>query len=146
MGYASPGPALKFARKTLTLTGAAGAGQSASPISLFTITGMVSVALIVGRCTSSLVSAGGGTIALGVTGATTLFIGATTGTAITTSAMIWASTTPNAQGIAAPAALKDIVIAANVIGTVAVADITAGVIEFDVYYLPLSAGAGLVAA
>jgi len=137
-------PALQFARKTLTFTGGAGAGLSGSAITLFTITGMVSVSLIVGRCTTSLTSAGGGTLALGVTGSTTLFIAATTGTSLTTTNMIWMSATPTAAGLAAPAAVKDIVITANIIGTVAAADITAGVLEFDVYYLPQSAGAGLV--
>lgn len=142
MNLVQRGP-LRVARKTITFTGGAGAGQSASPITIFTITGQVDVSLIMGRCTTSLTSAGGGTLALGVTGGTTLFIGATTGTTITTTAAIWASTTPNAFGIAAPAALKDIIIMANILGTVGTADITAGVIEVICYYLPLSAGAGL---
>jgi len=140
--YAPPPGALKFTRKTLTFTGAAGLGATGA-VPLFTITGLVNVSLIVGRCTTSLTSAGGGTLALGVTGATTLFIAATTGTALTTTDKIWASATPQANGIAAPAALKDIVIGQDIIGTVAVANITGGVLEIDCYYLPLSAGAGL---
>ena len=140
-----PGPSgpLQVARKTLTFTGAAGLGLSGSAITFFTITGTVNVSLIVGTCTGSLVSAGGGTLALGVTGATTLFIGATTATTITTTAKTWASTTPNATGIAAPAAIKDIIIAANILGTVGTADITGGSIEIECYYLPLLAGSGL---
>lgn len=135
---------LQFARKTLTFTGGANLGQSASPITFFTITGMVSVSLIMGRCTTSLTSAGGGTLALGVTGSTALFIAATTATTLTTTNNIWMSTTATANGLAVPAALKDIVIGQNILGTVAVGDITAGVLEIAVYYLPLSAGSGLV--
>ena len=128
--------------KTITFTGAAGAGAVGS-VALWTVTGEVLIAIIAGRCTSSLVSAGGGDVALGVTGATTLFIGATTATGITTTANIWASTTPNAQGIAAPAALKDIIIDSNVIITVGTGDVTGGVIDFAAYYLPLSPGSGI---
>jgi hypothetical protein len=141
----SPQSELKFVRKTVTLTGAAGLGALGTPtIALFTVTGMNSVALIVGRCTTSLTSAGGGTLILGVTGSTSLFIGVTTGTALTTTNNIWMTTTPTANGLAAPAAVKDITITQNIIATVATADITAGVLEFDVYYLPLSPGASIV--
>ena len=129
-------------QKTLTFTGAAGLG-AVGAVPLYTVTGEVLIAIIAGRCTVSLASAGGGTLALGVTGATTLFIGATTGTAITTTDNIWASATPNAQGIAAPAALKDIIIDSNIILTVATADITSGAIDFTLYYLPLSPGSGI---
>ena len=128
--------------KTITFTGAAGAGAVGS-VALATVTGEVLIAIIAGRCTVSLASAGGGDLALGVTGATTLFIGATTATGITSTANIWASTTPNAQGIAAPAALKDIIIDSNLILTVGTGDITSGAIEFTLYYLPLSAGSGI---
>ena len=144
MSYAPPAGPLKYITKTVAFTGAAGLGQLASPtVSVFTTTGEVFVGLIVGRCTESFTSAGGGTLALGVVGGTTLFIGATTATALTTTADIWASTTPNAFGIAAPAALKDIVIRGNVIMTVGTADVTDGTLEIHCYYMPLSAGSGL---
>ena len=142
MSISSP-RALREVRKTLTFTGGAGLGQSASPITFFTITGAVNVSLIAGVCNTSLVSAGGGTLALGVTGSTALFIGATVGTTLTSTNRIWASTTPNGAGIAAPAALKDIIIMGNVLGTVATADITGGVLEIVCLYLPLSSGSGL---
>lgn len=131
-------------RKTVTFTGAADLGaQGAVP--LFTITGSVVIEKIVGNCTADLVSAGGGSLALGVTGATTLFIGATTATAIDVGE-IWASTTPTAGGIALPAALKDIAINADIIGTVATGDITAGAIDILVVYRQLSSDGALVAA
>lgn len=139
-----PGALLRTSTKTLTFTGAATLGQSASPIVLFTVTGCVDVSLIAGYCTTTLVSAGGGTLALGVTGSTSLFIGATTATSIATTAPLWASTTPNASGLAAPSALKDIlVVGAQILGTVAVADITAGVLVVTCYWLPISLGASI---
>lgn len=135
---------LRTTTKTLTLTGAANLGQSASPITLFTVTGAVDISAIAGFCTTSLTSAGGGTLALGVTGSTSLFIGATTATTLTSTAGIWVSTTATATGIALPAATKDIVIMANILGTVAVADITAGVLVIRVYWLPISLDGNLV--
>src|SRR3990167_10338847 len=135
---------LQIARKTLAFDGTANLGEFANPnVPVFTITGMVEALLIFGRTTESFASAGGGTLSLGVTGGLTLFIGNTTATALTTTAAIWASTTPNAFGIAAPAALKDIIIMANVIMTVGTADVTDGTLEIHCYYMPLSAGSGL---
>ncbi len=135
---------LRTTTKTLTLTGAANLGQSGSPITIFTVTGAVDVSAIAGFCTTSLVSAGGGTLALGVTGSTSLFIGATTATTLTTAAAIWVSTTATATGIALPATTKDIVIMANVLGTVATADITAGVLVIRAFWLPVSLDGNLV--
>jgi hypothetical protein len=136
-----PGGLLRTSTKTLTFTGAAGAGQSASPIVLFTVTGAVDVSLIAGYCTTSLTSGGGGTLALGATGSTSLFIGATTAANITSTANVWVSTTPTAVGLAVPAALKDIIVTgAQILGTVATADITAGVLVITCYWLPISVG------
>jgi hypothetical protein len=132
-------------RKTLTLTGAAGLGLSASPIPLFNLTGAVWIEKIAGWGITTPTSAGGGTLALGVTGSTALFIAATTATTLT-AAKTWQTTTANATGLAVPAALANIAIAASIIGTVATADITAGVIEFVVHYRPLSTDGALVAA
>ena len=134
--------------KTLTFTGAAGAGQSASNIPLFTTTGNPLILAIRPICTTDLVSAGAGQLALGVTGATSLFIGATVATLIDAGEIWTETTTPAANGIALPAALKDIAIADNdeIVNTVSVGDITAGVIEYVVYWLPLSSGDTVVAA
>lgn len=136
---------MKVVRKTLTFTGAAGLGQNASPIPLFNITDAVYVERIAGWGVTTPTSAGGGTLALGVTGSTALFIAASTATAIA-QGKTWQTTTPNNTGLAVPATNKEILIAANIIGTVATADITAGVIEFVVYYRPASTNGALVAA
>lgn len=132
-------------RKTVTFTGAAGAG-AAGAVSLFTITGRVQVLAIVPYCSTLLTeTAPTATIALGVTGAAALFIAATGAIGID-AGEFWVDTAPDLAGVAIPAALKDVAIAADIIATVADADINAGVIQFDVWYRPLSEDGALVAA
>lgn len=137
------GAGMRRETKTVTFTGAANLGAQ-GPVPLFTVTGRVLLAVVAPYCTGDLVSAGGGTLALGVTGSTALLIAATTGTDIDVGEW-WVDTTPDSAGVAVPAALKDIAISANVIATVAVGDITGGTIVFDVWWLPLSSDGNLVA-
>lgn len=132
--------------KTMTYATGAGTGTAGTPVPLFTITGQVQVVGLSAFCTTLLTESGAtATIALGVTGATTLFVAATNAVDIDANEF-WVDTTPDAAGIAVPAAGKDIVINADIINTIAVANVTAGVIRYVVYYVPLSSGAGLVAA
>ena len=136
------GDTARRAVKTLTFTGGAGLGLSGSNIPLFTTTGNPLIIAIRPLCTTDLVSAGAGTLALGVTGNTGLFIGATVATLLD-AGEIWTETTaPSANGVALPAAMKDIAIADNdeIVNTVAIGDITEGVIEYVVYWLPMSSG------
>jgi len=132
------------ASKTVALTGANFLGELDQPtISIFTVTGEVLILVLVPFCTETLASAGGGTLALGITGSTSLFVAATTASTIAIN-KFWVDATPDANGIALPAALINIVVTDNVIATVATADITDGTIRFDCWYLPLSSD-GLVA-
>jgi len=131
------------ASKTLTFTGAATLGAIGN-VPLFTVTGEVLVVIVVTFCTTDLAGATA-TLALGVTGATALFIAATTATDIDANEF-WLDTTPDANGVAVPAAMKDIAITDNIVGTVAVAAITAGVLRVDVYWRPLSSNGKVVAA
>ena len=132
-------------RKTVTFDATADNADSGS-VSLFTITGRVQVLSISGYCTVNLTETGGtATIALGVTGSTSLFIGATGAIGID-AGEFWVSTSPTAAGIALPAATQNVVIAADIIATIATADINAGAIEFVVWYRPISEGSALVAA
>lgn len=141
---ASAAPTLT--RKTLALTGANNLGELDAPtISLFTVTGRVLVVSLAPFCTEDLVSAGGGTLQLGVTGNTTAMIAATTATDID-SGDVWVDATPAVGAEALPSALGPVLVNANIIATVATADITDGTIEFDCLWLPMSAGASLVAA
>lgn len=130
-------------RKTVAFSGAAGNG-AVGAVNLFTVTGSVLIRRITARCTEDLAGATA-TLALGVTGSTALFIAATTATDIDTGEF-WLSTTPAATGLALPAALQNIVVDADIILTVATANITDGTIEFTVEWTPLSSDGNLVAA
>lgn len=136
MGLAASSPIeLRRSSVTVTFTGAAGAGAVGS-VALFTVTGEVLVEKLVPICTTDLAGATA-TIALGVTGSTALFIAATVATDIDTGEF-WVDTAPDPNGVAVPAALKDVAITDNIIATVAVANITGGVLRFDVLWRPLS--------
>ena len=94
------------------------------------------VSKIVPYCTT-LLAGSSATLALGVTGSTSLFISATTATDIDADEF-WVDTGPDANGIALPAALQDILVTDNIIGTVATAAISAGVLEFTVFWRKIS--------
>ncbi|MBI4637687.1 MAG: hypothetical protein HY727_15220 [Candidatus Rokubacteria bacterium] len=131
------------ASKSLAFTGAANLGAVGN-VPLFTVTGEVLIVAFVPFCTVDLAGAGA-TLALGVTNATALFIAATTATDIDLGEF-WVDTTPDPNGVALPAALKDIAITDHIVGTVAVAAITAGTIRWDCYWIPLSSDGKVVAA
>ena len=129
--------------KTVTFTGAAGLGAVGN-VPLFTVTGQVLVTRVYGIVTTNLAGATA-TLALGVTGSTSLWIAATTATLLATTARIWASITPTATALALPAAvITETIIDANIVGTVAVAAITAGVLTVYVHWTPIGAGASIV--
>lgn len=136
---------LQRTSKTITFTGAANLG-AVGAVPLFTVTGTVLVVYLIPQCTVDLTEAAPtATLALGVTGSTSLFIAATTGTAIDANEY-WFTTTPTAAGLALPAALKDIPIGANIIGTVAAQAVNGGAIRLDLWYLPVSSGSLVVPA
>ncbi len=138
----STGPLLSS--KILTFTGAANLG-AVGAVPLFTVTGEVVIEKIVPFCTTLLTEAAPtATLALGITGSTGLFIAATTGTVIDADEF-WVDTTSRPNGFALPAALMNIVITDNIIGTVASQAVSTGVIRFDVLWRPLTGGS-LVAA
>ena len=131
------------ASKSLAFTGAANLGAVGN-VPLFTVTGEVLVLAVVPFCTEDLLGATA-TLALGVTGSTALFIAATTATDIDVNEF-WIDATPDPNGIAVPAALKEIAITDNIVGTVATAAVTDGTIRFDLYWRPLSSNGLVVAA
>jgi len=136
----------QLSHKSLTFTGAAGLGAVGN-VPLFTVTGEVVVLAIVPYTTDSLTVGGQDdpTLALGVTNATALFIAATLATNLLTGEF-WTEPTGGGvanSGIAIPAALKDIAITSNIVGTVVDHNITGGTLRFDVYWRPLSAGASV---
>lgn len=137
---AQAGP--QFSQVSITFTGAANLG-AVGTVPLFTVSnGAVLVRYMAGRVVTTLAGATA-QISLGIVGSTALFIALTTATSMTTSAELWVSATPTAAGIALPALLTNIVIDANVIGTVGTAAITSGVLVVDCVWEPLTSGATL---
>lgn len=128
---------------TVTFTGAANLG-AVGAVPIFTVTGEVVISRIVGFGVLTLGEAAPtATIALGVTGSTSLLIAATTATAITTG-LFWVDTGPDANGIAIPAALKDIAITDNILATVAAQAVNSGTLRVDCWWFPLSGDGNVV--
>lgn len=132
--------------KDVTFTGAAGAG-AVGTVALYTVTGRVMIWGIVSRCTTDLVSAGGGTLLLGTSDTPGFMSNDETilATACDTGE-IWAGgdLNPLAAGVGigyasngSPWILED----DDIIITVGTADVTAGVITFDAFWSPFSTGA-----
>lgn len=145
MALYSPGNMITV-HKTITFDGTAGLGLAGTAVPIFTVTGEVLVVALVPFCTTLLTESGAtATLALGVTGSTALFIAATNSVDIDANEF-WVDTTPDANGIALPAALKDIVITDNIIATPAVTNTATGVIRFDLVYIPLSTDGAVVAS
>ncbi len=140
-----PVDSLERVTKTVAFDGNANLG-AVGVVPLFTTTGEVWIISIVPFCTEDLTE-GGATakLDLGVTGSITLFIAETTATAIDANEF-WVSNAPDANGVALPSALMDVVITDNIIGTAVDQAISNGTIRFDVYWRPLSDGATLIAA
>lgn len=78
------------------------------------------------------------TLVLGVTGSTSLFIGSTNATVIDAGEFWNAATVASANGLAVPAALKDIFITDNIIATVGAQAVNGGALRFDCWWMPMS--------
>ena len=124
--------------KTITFDWTSTLGAINTTTTFFTVTGECEILSLVPFCTVDLASADAATITLGVTSSTSLFLAATTATVIDVGEF-WVNTTPVANGVALPAAFKNIVVTDNVVGAVATGTITAGAIRMDLWYRPLSA-------
>ena len=143
-GY-GPSP-ISLVTKAVTFDGNANLGQSGTNTTWFTISGEVMVVAISGFCTTSLTEAGAtASITLGITGDTNLFIAATTAVDIDGSEF-WISNAPAANGIALPAACKDILITDDILSAVASQNVNGGVLRIDCWWMPLSSGGSLVVA
>lgn len=120
-------------------------GGTNDPFTLFTVTGDVLVRIF-GVCTTDLVSAGGGTLSVGVTGNTAALIASTTATDIDASE-IWNDSTPAAgtDTLANVTGPHVIVNGLDIIESVGTADITAGNIYYVCLWRPLSRDGNVVA-
>lgn len=117
-----------------------------NPLTLFTVTGDVLVRIF-GVCTTSLESAGGGTLEVGVTGNTAALITQTTGTDIDAN-KIWNDASPavGTDTLANVTGPHVIVNGMDIIETVGTADITAGAIYYICLWRPLSHNGNVISA
>lgn len=152
MGLFSPGIG-KTARKTITFDGTAGAGQAASNVTVFTVTGRILVHAITAFCTTDLTEAAPtATMTLGTTTNTSRFLASPTGgvTALDANEFWVTGAAPVAGSIdltTASAGATDqsgVVVAENVIILPAAQDIDGGVLEIYMVWEPLSATATVV--
>lgn len=120
---------------TKTITFAAGAGTgNVGTVAVATVTGSVLLTFGGVRCTTDLVSAGGGTLKYGTANNTDGLVEITTATDIDATEW-WQDATPEVE--ISPAIMNQLV-TGNLILTVGTATITAGVLEIVHYYLPIS--------
>ena len=136
---------IQRASVSVAFTGAAGLGAVGN-VPLFTVTGEVLIERIVPFTVLTLTEAlATATLALGVTNATSLFIAATSAVNLATGEF-WTESTGGGTaeaGIALPAALKEIVISSNIVGTVGAQAVNGGTLRVDCYWLPLSSDGNL---
>lgn len=147
MPMGTGGSVLHTAYKTLTFTGASGAGQAGTSATIFTITGEVYIHALIAFCTTNLGEAAAtATSSLGTTQQLTRFIGNTNSVDIDANEF-WVSTTPTLGSIDLPDAMQSVIISED---EIVVRNLTqntnAGVIEFTVKWEPISTDGSLVAA
>ena len=125
--------------KTITFTGAAGAGD-VGLVTVFTLSGLSYCVKCLIWCTSDLISAGGGSVSLGSTANVVGLIAATTATTIDTGEM-WLTNAPGVGTIAVPSVMSNAFWGSTISIDVTVAAVTGGVLNFYLEYIPISAGA-----
>ena len=133
----------RWARMTLTFTGASGLGATNTNATIFTTTGTVLVRYIFGIVTTNLTGANS-TVQLGTTNTLAGFIGATTATTMLTTANIWMSTTPTRGFFITQTITKDTIITENVLCRSLTADTTGGVLDIYCLWAPASSNGNLV--
>lgn len=127
--------------KTVTLTGAAGAG-AVGTVAVFNVTGVVELTGLFGRITEDLV---GGNIFLGVVGNTTLFSTAQDADLFDVGEFWPSGAVAPPVGFQTNLASVGGILGANVILSISGTDVTDGTVVFYLTYIPLS-GDGLVEA
>src|SRR3972149_2261352 len=115
-------------------------------VTVFTVTGRVFIEQLTCFCTTLLGSAGAPTLSFGPVGNTALIIPVIAAALDIDSNEWWAGATPVAGGVSfgkaaaggPTTAAPNHAISANLILTVGTADITSGVLVFDVWYEPIT--------
>lgn len=121
----------KLFRKTITFDGTAGNG-AVGTVAIASVIGAVLIREGAIRCVADLI--GGATIELGCAGATAAIVAQTTATDIDANEF-WQDSSPELR---ASPAITARAVGGNIILTIGSANITAGVLEFYFYWLPLS--------
>jgi hypothetical protein len=142
MAFVGAGTLIRTVVKTVTFTGAANLGQAATAVTVFTVTGMITVVKITARCTTDLVPAvAGATVALGTVATPLLFITTTT-SADVDSPDVWSQAAPTLRSIIIPTIMKDTLVnGENIIITNATQDTSGGVLDIILTYTAETAGA-----
>lgn len=134
--------------KTVAFDGAAGNGATGT-VALFTVTGDV-VVRVFGVCSETLVSAGGGSIAVGTANNTAVLLSALTATAIVNNDIVAFGQSPTeiSSWSGTGTASQPFIVGngADILATIATANITDGTIKFYCLWVPLTSGASVVAA
>lgn len=121
-------------------------GGAQGALTMFAVTGTV-LAQVFGVCQTDMNSLGAATIEVGISGNTAALIAQTTATDLD-QYETWQDATPEANPGAVNLTGRTFVLTngADVILTIATADLTAGVIDLYCLWTPLSAGAKVTAA
>ena len=131
---------------TVTLNGASATWNTVAAHEIAIVTGTVRMRILA-ECTTDLTTGGGAaTIELGTPNNTAEIIAVTTGTDLDDTE-IWKDGTPDVESVASADAVRDFVVVSGTdVGvTIKVAALTAGLINFHIYWTPLSSGAMVVA-
>lgn len=124
--------------KTVTFDGGAGSG-AVGTVAVGTVTGRILITHLSAFCSTTLV--GAGTLALGVTGNTAGLIAEIADATDLAANDFWIDATP--AEVRAATAILDKLVSGNIFLTVGSTDITAGVVEFSMLWLPMSADGNL---
>ena len=114
-------------------------GGAAGALTMFTVTGVVEV-VVYGVCTTGLTSGGAATVELGVAGNTAVLIALTTATDLIANE-IWQDATPTTtvEQISVDTTRKFVVTnGQDIILTIATAALTAGIVDFYLWWRPVS--------
>jgi hypothetical protein len=128
--------------KSRTYTGASGLGAQGAT-TIFTVTGDVEVKIFA-ICATDLASTAG-TVEVGISGNTASLIAQTTATAIDQDE-VWLDATPATAKALALGTVNVIGNGADIIETIATANVTGGALTYYCFWRPLSASASIVAA
>lgn len=138
----------RLAEKKYDSTTITGLTTTASPVTAFTVTGLVEVSVVGWSEGTALTSTSDtGTLAVGVTGATTLLLGTTTinTTNFPTGGAIWVDTSPTLHGEAIVSAnLTGALIDSNIIITIGTNNMLTGTLYLECMWRPRSFNGSVV--